>query len=287
MSRQQAIIQCGHRPAPLGPGFDVVHLDVEDRALDAVHPIVVAGDYVIVFGFLSPIAKQGNSSAELGPIGDHRPAFAIGAEVLAGIKAEAAKIADGARAPPLVFGAVRLRGVLDHDEPVSTGDLHDRIHVCDQAVQMDRQDRLRPRRDRGFDQGGIHRPGDGIDVDEDRLCAAIKYRGCGRDEGHRYGDDLIAGTNASRKQRQVQRGSSAIDGVAMADVAIGRETLLECRDLRSQHELRAVDRAQDRGIDFRLDLMVLSFQIQKRYQCSDPCASASDRPPRLLSTLSI
>ena len=121
-------------------------------------------------------------------------------------------------------------------------------------------------------KAGIHRPGDGIDVDEDRLCAAVKHRGCRRDERHRDCDDLIAGTDAGRKQRQVQRRGAAIDRTAMADVAIGRKTLLEGRDLRSQHKLRAFDGARNRGIDFRLDLTVLSFQIQKRYQCPDPCA---------------
>ena len=33
----------GHRPARFGPGFDVVHLHVQHRALDSVHAIVVTG----------------------------------------------------------------------------------------------------------------------------------------------------------------------------------------------------------------------------------------------------
>ena len=99
--------------------FDVVHLDVQHGALNAVHAVIVAGDDVVVFGLLPPIAEQRNSSREFRVVGDHRPALAVCAEILAGIEAEAAEIADGSGAAALVLRAVSLRRVLDDDEPVA------------------------------------------------------------------------------------------------------------------------------------------------------------------------
>ena len=52
---------------------------------------------------------------------DHA-AFAVGAEVLAGVEAEARHVAEAADAAALVFGAVRLRRVLDDDQAVSPRD---------------------------------------------------------------------------------------------------------------------------------------------------------------------
>ena len=56
-----------------------------------------------------------------------------------------------ADAPALVLGAVRLAGVLDHDQAVASRDRQDRIHVGRLAVEVHRHDRLGPRRDRRFD----------------------------------------------------------------------------------------------------------------------------------------
>ena len=59
-----------------------------------------------------------------------------------------------ADAAAVVFGAVRLGGVLDHDQAVLPGDLHDRVHVGRLAVEVDRHDGLGPRRDRRLDRAG-------------------------------------------------------------------------------------------------------------------------------------
>ena len=113
----------------------------------------------------------------------------------------------------------------------------------------------------------------GIDVDEDRLRAAVQNGGRRRDEGHRDRDDLVAGSNAGGKQRQMQRRRPAVDGEAVPDIAIGGKMLLECRDLRPQHELRAFDGARDRRIDFRLDLTGIEL--------SNPETVSRHMPPEL------
>ena len=86
-------------------------------------------------------------------------------------------------------------------------------------------------------KAGIHRPGDGIDVDEDRLGAAVQD-GCGRgDERHRHRDHLIARPDVGREQRKVQRRGSAIDRAAVINVAIGCKAILKGGDVRSQTQI--------------------------------------------------
>src|ERR1700680_3552445 len=118
---------------------------------------------MVVLGLLPPVPKQRNTSREFGLIGNDRPTFAKRTQILAGIKAEAAEISDRSRAAALVFCAMRLRSVLDDDEVVAAGNLHNGIHVSHQTMQMDRHDRLCPRSYRTLDQARIHCPGDGID----------------------------------------------------------------------------------------------------------------------------
>jgi hypothetical protein len=96
------------------------------------------------------------------------PPSAVGAQVLARIEAEAAGVAEAADRAVLVDRAVRLARVLDHLEPVALGDLEDGVHVGRVAVEMDRHDRLRLRRDLRLDLVDVHRERDRIDVDEHR-----------------------------------------------------------------------------------------------------------------------
>lgn len=81
-------------------------------------------------------------------------AFTAGGEILADVEAERVHRTDGAHGPAPVTGAVRLRGVLHHGDPVSGGDLGDPVHVGGQAVQVDHDDRLGPAADRGLQRRG-------------------------------------------------------------------------------------------------------------------------------------
>ena len=52
-------------PACLRPLLDVVHLDVQNRALDTVHAIIVTRHDMIVFQLLPPIPQQARSVARV------------------------------------------------------------------------------------------------------------------------------------------------------------------------------------------------------------------------------
>src|SRR5690348_13600057 len=114
---------------------------------------------------------------KLRPIRHDCSAFAKRAEVLARVEAEAAQIADRTCAAPLVFRAMRLRGVFDDNETMPSSDRHNWIHVGHESVKVNRQYGLCSRRDRSLDRRRIHRPRNGINVHENWLRAGVEYGG--------------------------------------------------------------------------------------------------------------
>src|SRR4051812_6464653 len=125
---------------------------------------------------------------------------------------------------------------------------------------------------RGLDQAGIHRPCYRVNVDKHRPRAAVENgRGC-RDERHGYRDDFVTGSDARGQQGKVKRRTSAVDRAAMGDPAIFRKASLESSPLRAEHKVPASDDPRHRRVNLRLDLAILGFQIQKRYQDQTPSA---------------
>ena len=110
-------------PARRVPLVEMRQLHVEHRALDAFHSGVVTDFDVIVPAVLSVVAEAADAGGDGVVIGDDRAGFAKGAEVLAGVEAEAADAADRADAAALMLGAVSLGGILDQRKAVSIGDL--------------------------------------------------------------------------------------------------------------------------------------------------------------------
>jgi hypothetical protein len=88
---------------------------------------------------------------------------------------------------------VGLGRVLEHREPVLGCDRQDRIHVRRVAVEVDRQDQLRARRDRRLELRGVHRERGRLHVDEHGAGAVQQDRLAGGDEGVRDGYHLVAG----------------------------------------------------------------------------------------------
>ena len=84
------------------------------------------------------------------------------------------------------------------------GDRHHGPHVDAAAVEVDRDDRPGPRRDRGLDQGGIDVVGVGLDVDEDGFRPGPPDGPGGGEERVGGGDDLVARLQAQGQERQEQ-----------------------------------------------------------------------------------
>src|SRR6185503_6036241 len=151
--------------AILGPALDILHLNAEHRALNTFEPVVKAFEIVVISALSAPVAQYAQLACIVSVAGGHRATLAIRAQVLAWVKAEAAHVANAADAPPLVLGAMRLRGILDQYQVVPPRDRQNRVHIGRAAIQVHRQDRLGTRRDRGLDLGWVDCERLGVDVD--------------------------------------------------------------------------------------------------------------------------
>ena len=92
---------------------------------------------------------------------------------------------------------VRLRAVLDDGEPVSLGDVGQRVHVDRVAEEVNRDDRACPRRDEILDEVEVEVPGRSLRVDRDRDGAVVVGGESGGDVGRRADEDFVAGAESS------------------------------------------------------------------------------------------
>ena len=102
-----------HAAARPRPGVQVFEFHAQHRALDAFHA-VVEPHFLVVVTLRGPVFAQGTSARGIRRIIRHQPAaFAIGAEVLAWIEAEAGHYAEGPDDFAAILRPVRLRRVFD------------------------------------------------------------------------------------------------------------------------------------------------------------------------------
>ena len=97
-----------------------------------------------------------------------------------------------AERPALVARAERLARVLDEREPVPVADRAQLVELARIAVDVDRDDRLRPRRDRRLDRRRVEVERPRVDVREDRRRALVHRAVRRRDERVRRRDHLVA-----------------------------------------------------------------------------------------------
>ena len=140
-------------------------LHAQHRRLQGVHP-EIAADHWMVIRRIHPVRpQQPHAGCEGVVAGRHKPRVAERAQVLAGIKREAAEDADAAGRPRSVCRADGLRRILDHRDAVAIGDRDDRIEIRGQSEQVDRQNRFRARRDRRRHLIRIEIEGGVVDID--------------------------------------------------------------------------------------------------------------------------
>ena len=114
-----------------------------------------------------------------------------------------------------LLGAERLRGVLEHVD----AELDERAHVHRAAEEMDGDDRLRPVGDLRGRVLDVEVERRGVDLREDGSRAAPDDRLGRRVERERRADDLVAGADADRVEREDER----VGAVRDADRALHAE----------------------------------------------------------------
>ena len=113
------------------------------------------------------------------------------------------------------------------------------------AEEMDRQDRLRPRRDLDLRRVEVERLR--VDVDEHRRRARERDDVRGRGERVRGNDHLVAGPDPEREHGEVERRGARRDGDRVLDAARARELGLELGHLRAHRQLAGLEHLGDLG----------------------------------------
>ena len=164
-----------------------------------------------------------------GVVGD-QDAAATGGEVLAAAAAEAADVADGAKAAVVPGSAVRVRHVLDHGQPVPLGNGQDGLHVATHPAEVHRHDRAGAGGDGGLDGRRCDVVGVRVDVGKDGDEAGVEDGGDAGEEGDGGDDDLGAAVQAEGLEADLKGAGAAVEADAVAG-AVGRgEGLLELDD---------------------------------------------------------
>ena len=179
-------------------------------------------------------------------VGRDHPAFA-GRDDLPRVEAEHGLVRVGADLAALVLGADRRGGVLYDVEAVTLRDLVDRADIAGEADLVDRHDGLRSPRDLALDVRRINVEGAGVDVREHHRRARVQDRVRGRDERERWNDDLVAGTDLDRGEREVQAGRAGGRGDAVLGSDVCGDRFFEIRDPGPLSDPPGLDRVERRA----------------------------------------
>src|SRR5271166_4302567 len=94
----------------------MAELHAQNRALDALKTHVIALEDVLIFLFATPVSQHAKRASVLVTRCHGHSAFAISAEIFAGIEAEAANVPQAPDSTPFVFRAVCLCSILDNQK---------------------------------------------------------------------------------------------------------------------------------------------------------------------------
>ena len=182
-------------------------------------------------------------------VGDDHSGISVRAQVLSGVEAEGGPETEGAGAPALPCGAVRLCGIFQHLDAVGVGDLADRVHRSRMTVEVHGNDHLRPGRDGSLEPFGVHGEGHRVDVDPHGFRVVQQNRLAGRDERVGDRDDLVVPLDAKGPERERQRVGAIRHAARVPDAAVFRERGLELAAFLAAHELGGLHDTLHGGVD--------------------------------------
>lgn len=199
------------------------HLPATNRCADVAHAVVIADLRMLVVG--RRIAGLGRQKPRLlHPIGAVRQQSAApgGGDDLVAVEAQDADVAETAARLAMHGRSKGLRGVFHHEKAVAAGHFGQRIHTGRHAVEVHRNNHLRPLalrlqiEDRALKGGRTHIPTTGFGVDEDRRSTQISNRIRRTRKGKTLAEHIIAPLHPQNDEGQVD----------------GRRTRTQCRGMR-------------------------------------------------------
>ena len=165
-----------------------------------------------------------------------------------------------------ISGADRLCIVLDHIQPMTTGNVKDLLHRGRLAVEMNRHDRLRTGRDGLFHRYRIDAEGTGIHFHEDRLQFQKGYDFRRGDVREGWRDDLITWLKPKGHHGDLQGVRPVGTRNHMPGTGIGSEMITKVLHRLPPDEYGAVEHPMNGGIHFVLDMAILLFKVNHLYR---------------------
>src|SRR5262249_14619575 len=142
------------------------------------------------------------------------------------------------------------------------GQSQERIHVSSLAVQVDRNNRFRFRRDQTRDVGWINVVRVSLNVSEDRHCSQQADRVSGRNKAERGNNYLVTRADSARLQAQDQRIGSGSDAHGVLRAAVFGNLLLQGFYFRAQDEVLVFEHRVNSGLDLFLNGGILRLEIK-------------------------
>jgi len=262
---QQLMIAMRDAAAFAGPSRKVLEFYSQNSALDAFHAIVIADLVVVIALSRAVLAERASPSCESRVVGHQRATFAVGAQVLAWIKAEARHGAKGSDHFTFVLSSVGLSSVFNKSEIVLTANRQKRIQIDGMAVQMDWHDCFGARSDCTLDELRVEVEGLVVDVDINGLCARVRNGPTGGYESGWGSDDLITRADVEQEQSYMESGGAAVEPDTMLCLAKTRKIFFKLDYVRPEAKGAVIERARDRGVDFLAQWPHLGRQIEIRH----------------------
>ena len=260
------MVALGHYAPGLVPAFDVLELDVEDRALNAVEARVPAHLVVVVAAAHAVLAQHPHVLGQFVRISGDHAGVSGGAQVFCGIKAEGGGGAECPRFHSLPLRAPGLGGVFNEGQVMLSSETGKRGPIGALAVKMNRQDGLDRFALRAF-QNGLHGvrvqvEGSGVDVGQNRSGAGAEDGAHRGEEAERGGDDGRTGADSGGGQGQPEG-----IGARGAAQRVGHAQLLLGGALKggyrlAKDELLRLKHVGDRIQQFLVERTVLALEVQ-------------------------
>ena len=214
LNRRDAPVAGRHGEVPAFPGTQAAASELSATLEHTATPQVVLRD---------------RSREDIDVIGEHRAALTR-VEVLAGLEAEAANVADGPQTAVAPGAGVGMRRILDDAQSMGGRDVENRLHVASQPAEMHGHDRRGARGDRGRNARRVQVVGRGVDIGKDRHQARVEDRRGAGHERERRQDDFRAPREPQRFEPHLQGAGAAVDRQAVGRALGGGKSALEGDD---------------------------------------------------------
>src|SRR5581483_3457612 len=217
-------------PPRLVPLIQKRKLVSQNRSLDRVEPRRIADHVVVVLQPLSMLAQRANLLRKSLVVGNEGAGIAERAEVLSRIEAECRRNTNLAGAHAVPICAMGLARILDDRKRARTSELAEPRHIRELTVEVYRHDGARAMRDSSSRCIGGERVVGLVHVRRDGRRSHLTHGFERRDECRRGYDDLVAGADPERVQRESECIQAAADTDAYLAATKSRECVLELGD---------------------------------------------------------